>query len=204
MVRFFTDLDNTLVYSHRHKITDAFRLVEVLNGKAQGFMTQHTFSFLKEANWMEIVPVTTRTQLQYLRLSVLATELSCKYALVGNGSILLEHGVSNEGWYDDSLAICRQAIPEVKRVNEVLRGCVDEQHIHGEAPFFIYASCENINQVYETVTKEIELEQVNVHINGKKIFFIPKVLTKGNAIRRFNQQYGKVKTITAGDSDFDY
>ena len=204
MVRFFTDLDNTLIYSHRHKITDAFKLIEVLDGKEQGYMTQYTFSFLKGAKWMQIVPVTTRTQLQYSRLSIFPTELRCRYALVGNGAILLEDGVSDKNWYDDSLDICKHAIPAVKRVNEVLGNCMDDKHIHGESPFFIYASCDNVEQIRKTVVKEVKTDQINIHINGKKIFFIPKSLTKGTAIQRFNKKYGAMKTLTAGDSDFDY
>lgn len=204
MVRFFTDLDNTLIFSHRHNITKEFRLIELLRGKEQAFITKYTYSFLKNATWLEVIPITTRTQLQYSRLDFLQKELDCSLALVGNGAILLEHGKSNQQWYEESLSICENAIPEVERLAELLENLVEKNHVHGEYPFFIYASSDNIGPIYDILKKEVKIETIELMVDRKKIFCIPKVLTKGNAIKRFDKKFGERKTLIAGDSAFDY
>lgn len=204
MVRFFTDLDNTLIFSHRHNITDKFRLIETLHGKEQAFITNYTYSFLKNAMWLELVPITTRTQLQYSRLDFLQNELGCRLALVGNGAILLEDGMSNQQWYDESVSVCERAIPAVKRATEIFENFVEKRHVHGEYPFFTYAKCDDVEPIYDILRKEVKTDFIEIMVDRKKIFCIPKMLTKGNAINRFDRKYGKIKTLIAGDSEFDY
>lgn len=204
MVRFFTDLDNTMIFSHRHNISKDFRLIEMLHGKEQAFITKYTYSFLKNATWLELVPITTRTQVQYSRLGFIQNELGCKLALVGNGAVLLEEGMSNQQWYDESISICERAIPAVKRVTQIFENLMEEKHIHGEYPFFTYASSDNVESIYDILKKEIKADDIEIMVDRKKIFCIPKMLTKGNAIKRFHGKYGKLKTLTAGDSEFDY
>ena len=62
---FFTDLDNTMIYSHHREIGKPKIVIEHLDGKEQSFMTEFTYDFLSSAEWLDIVPVTTRTKQQY-------------------------------------------------------------------------------------------------------------------------------------------
>ena len=62
---FFTDLDNTMIYSHHREIGKPKIVVEHLDGREQSFMTEFAYDFLLSADWLDIVPVTTRTKQQY-------------------------------------------------------------------------------------------------------------------------------------------
>jgi len=66
---FFTDLDNTLIYSHKREIGEEKTVVEYLDGRQQSFMTNYTYKYLKNAKWLDIVPVTTRIDTQFKRIT---------------------------------------------------------------------------------------------------------------------------------------
>ena len=46
MAYLFTDIDNTIIFSHRHETNEKKVWVEKLNGKDQSFMTYKTYRFL--------------------------------------------------------------------------------------------------------------------------------------------------------------
>ena len=92
MYVWFSDLDNTLIYSHRTTFTQKKVLVEYLRGKEQSFMTQETYNFMC-SNRIKFIPVTTRSVEQYNRLFVFGKEIEADHALVCNGAILLNKGV---------------------------------------------------------------------------------------------------------------
>ena len=52
MTYFFSDLDNTLVYSHRVSLPGERIAVEYLNDHIQSYMTKKTYDFLQEAYYL--------------------------------------------------------------------------------------------------------------------------------------------------------
>lgn len=89
MTYFFSDLDNTLVYSHRVLLPGERIAVEYLNDHIQSYMTKKTYDFFSKSNGVFLIPATTRTCEQYARLSETFARFGCRYALVCNGGILL-------------------------------------------------------------------------------------------------------------------
>ena len=68
-ILFASDLDNTLLFSWRHK-TDSDQCVEHLDGKEQGFCTQQSLELLASVcEQAQFVPVTTRSVAQYQRIA---------------------------------------------------------------------------------------------------------------------------------------
>ena len=67
MWTWFSDLDNTLIYSHRTTFTSEKIIAEWLNGKEQSYITKETYSFMKNME-CNFVPVTTRSIEQYKRI----------------------------------------------------------------------------------------------------------------------------------------
>ena len=67
-ILFASDLDNTLLFSHRHR-QPGDRCVELLNGAEQGFFTQRTLDLLPQVvQRVQLLPVTTRSIEQYRRI----------------------------------------------------------------------------------------------------------------------------------------
>ena len=110
---FFTDLDNTLIYSHRHQLPENKVPVEWIGEKTQSFMTQRAYSYFSSLSDLEIIPVTTRSVEQYMRLQNLATRFGCRYALVCNGAVLIKDGVVDETWMRESQKIADGEMAEV-------------------------------------------------------------------------------------------
>ena len=92
MIRFFSDIDNTLIYSHRHHIPQPRICVEELHGKPQSYMSQKSYEYFKNQKWLSVTPVTTRTFEQYQRLHSVAQKLKWHFALICNGAVLLNDG----------------------------------------------------------------------------------------------------------------
>lgn len=64
------DMDNTIIYSYKHDIGEKKLNVELYNGREISFISERTYSLLKEVNdKMLIVPTSTRTEEQYRRIN---------------------------------------------------------------------------------------------------------------------------------------
>ena len=99
---FFSDLDSTLIWSRRKAPGVPKRAAEYLNGKEQSFMTEETFRFLRDAGWLTLVPVTTRSEEQYRRIFLMES-LPVRYALVCYGGKLLAGGREDAEWTAETL-----------------------------------------------------------------------------------------------------
>ena len=73
----FSDLDNTMIFSHHREIGNKKIVVEHLDGREQSFMTEFTYDFFTKADWLNIV------ELNALRNYALNMRL---YVMVGNYS----------------------------------------------------------------------------------------------------------------------
>ncbi len=201
----FSDIDNTLVFSHRKNNGGMNVVAEYLNGKEQSFMTQDLYNLLLEHKQIEIIPVTTRTIEQYSRLFVFDQDFKCEYALVCNGGILLRNGSVDEQWRNETLRITYEQNKEVCR----LLGFAKNEHsllkLATVDEFMFYAVFDesSIVDMYEKLSGEADLNQVMVEMDSRKIYVIAKNANKGTAIQRFQNEYRISNCIVAGDSNFD-
>ena len=91
MIRFHTDLDNTILYSYKHDIGSYKSCVEIYQGRQVSYITDKTSTLLQQLKEkISIVPTTTRTIEQYNRIDL--SVFSPHYALVCNGGVLLTDG----------------------------------------------------------------------------------------------------------------
>ena len=112
MIVFNSDLDNTLIYSYKKDIGKNIRCVEVYQGREISFMTETSALLLEKINPKLIfVPTTTRTLEQYNRIN-LGIGVPA-FALVCNGGVLLESGVSSEEWYSETLNMISESKDEL-------------------------------------------------------------------------------------------
>lgn len=199
-ILFACDLDNTLIYSYKKK-QDGYICVELNKGREQGFMTAHTFSnFADMTEKVMFIPVTTRSVEQYRRISF-PNGYVPEYALVSNGATLIHNGEIAENWNliekNSSLGL---------QLNEVYdRYCKDKRFINcrivDDSYVFVYCSPDtNAEEVTQELSDSVSL---NVELSGRKIYFFPENLNKGNAVERLKELLHYDCILSAGDSLMD-
>ena len=203
MPTLFVDVDNTLIYSHRHVITSPKHVVEMLNGKEQSYITQFTYSFLTGERGFSIVPVTTRTLPQYQRVEKLIQEIGCEYSLICNGAVLLHNMQIDPDWYKETLEIVGTETIEIAAAKEWMIEHCGEASTHSAFGLFVYAKTASSKDLATKLKKNIDTNKVNVLFDHSKTYCIPKSLNKGSAIKRFSQRFHVTDSIAAGDSEFD-
>lgn len=215
MIVFYSDLDNTLIYSYKREIGEEKRCVEVYHGREISFMSECSYGLLQEVCQKALfVPVTTRSVEQYERID-LGIGVP-EYALVCNGGILLVNGQRDRGWYEESRKMVSGCQTELHRAASLLKedGNVNFE-IRNVEQLFLFTKSAWPEQTVAYLQQGLAHTQVDVFSNGAKVYVVPKMLTKGTAVRRFRdwrgcsspflrqQQKEAIHTIAAGDSEFD-
>lgn len=200
----FTDLDNTLIYSHNRELSEPKLVIEHLDGREQSFMTQFTYDFLSSADWLSIVPVTTRTVKQYTRIECVKKFFN-KYAIVCNGGKLLVDGVEDEEWSKETQILAQDSYDCLEdAVNKLSFLCKDET-LHRPEKYMCYTKLRHHDpqEVCDELSKQVDLSKVDLHVVGKKFYILANAITKGNAIKRFMKRREKETTLSAGDGILD-
>lgn len=200
---FCTDLDNTLIYSYKHDIGEQKRNVEIYQGREISFITEKEYELLKTLKEkILIIPTTTRTTEQYERIDLGIGTFD--YALTCNGGILLEKGMENREWYEESLKLVENSKEIMEQALVLLE---KEKRRTFELRFirdlFVFTKCEEPENVVQDLQECLDCSMVDVFNNGVKVFVVPKTLSKGNAIKRLKKYLQVNQIITAGDSEFD-
>jgi len=203
MIVFNSDLDNTLIYSYKKDIGKNIRCVEVYQGREISFMTETSALLLEKINPKLIfVPTTTRTLEQYNRIN-LGIGVPA-FALVCNGGVLLESGVSSEEWYSETLNMISESKDELLKSIQLLESDINRSfEIRFIDDLFVFTKSEHPEISINYLKKLLNLEVVDVFNNGTKVYVVPKKLNKGNAISRLREKLNPEKVIAAGDSEFD-
>ncbi len=207
MILFCSDLDNTLIYSHRREMPADKVLAEYLDGKEQSYITKYSAETLPKLaeNGIFLVPVTTRTQAQYERIFVFGRDgiVPCRYALVCNGSVLLKDGVPDEQWLAESMAVAEREFPEVRRIYGKMLETPERDHAKLIEPFMAYMLSDRAVELTEELSAEADGSLVTVCTHSRKVYCMAKSLTKGVAVERLKRYLGAETLITAGDSELD-
>lgn len=203
MIVFFSDLDNTIIYSYRHDIGKKKRCVEIYQGREVSFITEDTYELLKAVKESVLfVPVTTRTIEQYERIDLRIGAIA--YALVCNGGVLLKDGQEDNLWYEESLELVLDCREELRRAEIMMLG--DENRdfeVRNIRNLFLFTKSSKPIQSAEVLKQKLDGKRVEVFSNGVKVYVVPKALNKGAAVRRLRNKLCAEAAIAAGDSEFD-
>lgn len=198
MYTWFSDLDNTLIYSHRTSFSQEKVLVEYLEGKEQSYMTQKTYDFMC-GNHIRFVPVTTRSIEQYKRLFVFGKEIQVEYALVCNGGVLLKDGIIDEEWLCETKVIANEGI----RILASIQNELPEYNINNIEDVMLYFKSDEPQEVAELLRSKYVDERIYIGFDKRKVYIVPSEINKGNAVRRYGKRFGITNTVSSGDSEFD-
>lgn len=204
MKLFLSDLDNTLIYSQRRELGDAKNNVEWYEGRQISFMTVRTQTLLQKLRKkLLVLPCTTRSIAQYQRISLLP-HWQPEQALVANGGILIEHGTVEPTWYAESRNYYDAVSDEMERARFLLEWHKDRllpvTLIDG---LFLFTKSAVPQQLQRKLQQQLDLQQVQIGLQGQKVYVLPRHINKGAALQRLRQRYPQAVIYAAGDSDFD-
>ncbi|WP_374120616.1 HAD family hydrolase [Streptomyces sp. AN091965] len=210
-----SDLDRTLIYSAaalglRMPDAEAPRLlcVEVYEGKPLSYVTETAAGLLAELGRTAVfVPTTTRTREQYARIHLPGPAPA--YAICANGGQLLVDGVPDLAWRAD---VDRRIAAECAPLEEVrahLLRTADPAWLLKERvaeDLFAYLVVERA-LLPDGWVKELGVwagqRGWTVSLQGRKVYAVPRPLTKSAAMREVARRVGADETLAAGDSLLD-
>ncbi|WP_330457613.1 HAD family hydrolase [Streptomyces sp. NBC_00820] len=210
-----SDLDRTLIYSSAAlalTMPDAraprLLCVEVHENKPLSYMTETAARLLTDLGDAAVfVPTTTRTRKQYQRVNLPGPQP--KFAICANGGHLLVDGVTDQDWHAGVLARLADECAPLEEISARLDLSADPAWVrkHRVAEdLFAYLVVER-ELLPEEWVKELaawaEDRGWTVSLQGRKIYAVPKPLTKSAAVREVARRTGAKLTLTAGDSLLD-
>lgn len=200
---FFADLDSTLIYSHRHAHDDSCVWVEELHGHPQSFMTAKAYRYFSAQDWLNTVPLTTRTEKQYARLSGLADTMHWRDALICNGAILLTPDGADAGWRAESERLAAGDYAELCRMQQIAAHLAGADAVISAEPFLFYIRAEDAEALYHALKPQADLTHLSVYRDKRKVYIVSRAMRKGNAAKRYAKRIGAESFYAAGDSKFD-
>ena len=201
MNAFFSDLDHTLIYSHRIRIPGPKVPVERLDGKEQSYMTQEAWSFFRTAGWLSLIPVTTRSEAQYRRLQF-PEDFHIRYALVCNGGKLLADGAEDREWSERTMELVREDLPELEELGKRL-GELCGQEVHAPERYYYYVKTTEPERICGALERGNRKGRIRISHDHGKVYLFPQNVCKGTAVRRFAEKYEINVSAGAGDSIMD-
>lgn len=198
---FCTDLDHTLIYSHRQNLPEPRVLAETLGGKPQSYMTKRTYDLLKSLPF-DLIPVSTRSPEQFLRIHVFFDDIPYRMALLCGGAVKLVNGKPDPVWNTESERIAGQSLHMLSEIYRKMRARYGTEHLHFIEPFLVYLVPADAAEE-EVYLRGICPESLAVHRDHRKLYVYPAALSKGTALRRLRADYGYDRIFAAGDSVTD-
>ncbi|MEU4097782.1 HAD family hydrolase [Streptomyces sp. NPDC026673] len=210
-----SDLDRTLIYSPSAlalSVADeeAPRLlcVEVHEGRPLSFMTEAAAVLIQRlAAAAEFVPATTRTRKQYRRINLPGPVP--RYAICANGGHILVKGHTDHDWNAEMRRRLAEGCAPLAEVREFMARTADESWLRKERvaeDLFVYLVVER-SLLPERWVKDLaewaDERGWTVSLQGRKIYAVPKPLTKSAALAEVVRRTGADHVLAAGDSLLD-
>jgi hydroxymethylpyrimidine pyrophosphatase-like HAD family hydrolase len=207
-----TDLDRTLIYSKGAIEAFGHSAVELIpverhEGKDSSWMTVFAAkTFARLADAAVVVPVTTRTPEQWHRVQLPGR--APRYAITANGGVLLVDGRIDRSW-DRVVAAGLAEVAPLREVWEhASRVCRPEWTVklRNARGLFCYAVLHRKRLppgfLAETAAWAAD-RGWQLSMQGRKLYWVPKSLTKSAAVAEVARRAGTSRTLAAGDSLLD-
>ncbi|MEU8918184.1 HAD family hydrolase [Streptomyces nigrescens] len=210
-----SDLDRTLIYSAAAlglamPDAEAPRLlcVETYERKPLSFMTETAAGLLAElAGTTTFVPTTTRTREQYCRIHLPGP--APEFAICANGGHLLVRGESDPDWQRTVTERLAAHCAPLDEIRAHLVRTADPAWLLKERAaedLFAYLVVER-PLLPDTWVKDLadwaDERGWTVSLQGRKLYAVPKPLTKSAAVAEVARRTGASEILAAGDSLLD-
>ncbi|MDX6255202.1 MAG: hypothetical protein QOJ11_1536 [Frankiales bacterium] len=203
------DLDQTLIYSARSAEpldgVDTIWVEDYL-GEPLSLMTVRAHELLASLSERhDVVPVTTRTPEQFGRVRLPWRQ---PYAICANGGILLQQGIRDAAWDARVAADLTAVLPagEVAGRVEEVAGQHWVRTVRQVEELFVYLVAQDRGAIpaawLDGLTAWAGSQGWAVSVQGRKVYVVPLMLSKGAAAVRVAELLGG-RLLAAGDSLLD-
>jgi hypothetical protein len=204
-----TDLDRTLVYSERAagRPVDGLVPVEEYQGRTISWISPAQRDLLAAvAGLALVVPVTTRTQAQYRRITL--WDAPPEWAVVANGGTILHRGEPDAGWSALVRAQLDEHCHELGAVAEVVATRIGPwlDHVRTADDLFVYTLVDRDALPAGAVAglaAALDPAGWVVSVQGRKLYAVPRPLLKSAAVTEVRARTGAGRVFAAGDSLLD-
>ncbi|MEU6755773.1 HAD family hydrolase [Streptomyces sp. NPDC046685] len=212
-----SDLDRTLIYSAAalgltmpDPLAPRLLCVEVHESKPLSYMTETAaglLAALTEDPSVVFVPTTTRTRKQYQRIRFPGRP--APYAICANGGQLLVDGVPDRDWRRAVAGRLAEECAPLEEVHRHLLAVADPQWLRKARlaeDLFAYLVVERAlvpDEWLKALTEWAGARGWTVSLQGRKIYAVPRPLTKSAAMHEVARRTGATTTLAAGDSLLD-
>lgn len=217
-----SDLDRTLIYSRKAAVLGLppeataqqsalladLVCVELHKGKPLSHVTRAALETLKTlAECGVLVPATTRTRAQYIRIGLPGPPP--RYAIAANGGFLLVDGVVDEAWSRRVSAVLAESAYPFVEVEAYLQDAFRPEwtsKVRSAEDLFCYAVVEREavpEGFVDEVTAWAQERGWRASLQGRKFYLVPSELRKGAAVAEVARRVGASTVLAAGDSLLD-
>ena len=206
------DLDRTLIYSAAAAGgAEGLQVVEHLDGAPLSHATPASWELLAElARRAVLVPVTTRTVAQYERVRLPVVP---RYALCGNGGVLLADGVRDPDWDAWAAATAAEAAPlaELLAPLEAVAAEPWVRTVRSAEDLFCYLVAHSRDAIpagwLADTADAATAAGATLSVQGRKVYVVPAGLSKAAGLLRLRRlltgQGQAPRLLCAGDSLLD-
>ncbi|TAJ09700.1 haloacid dehalogenase [Marinilabiliaceae bacterium JC017] len=214
---FASDLDQTLIYSKNfmakhgdNQIGDNLSIIEYYQGLPLSYIHKDVITILKKMDLNGcFVPVTTRTEEQFKRIDFSRFGINPRYAVTTNGAKVLKNGAVDEQWQKHIQFKLSQINLNADAIADIIKDMLSPEvvkKIRVAEGVFSYCVLNrdllNLQQV-EVIREKLGPEGWEISLQGTKLYFMPGVISKWDAMEYVCTQLGVERVISAGDSLLD-
>jgi hydroxymethylpyrimidine pyrophosphatase-like HAD family hydrolase len=212
---FASDLDRTIAYSERailelgeKKIT-SLKPIEQKDDRWVGYMTEESYNKLQEISQTHLfIPVTTRTTEQFNRFVIFKDINRFPYSITYNGAVILYKGIPLEEWSEQLINQMEQESVLQTELLDLLRrrGIIINGLLKQAGDYFFYYILESLPLKHDRMMLHELVAKAGwrISLQGKKLYFIPKAISKGAALEFICKREGLSAIAGAGDSILDW
>ncbi|MTH55198.1 HAD hydrolase family protein [Bacillus mangrovi] len=209
---FASDLDQTLIYSRKsfrsEPAEEAIRLIETLEGREISFMTRKGIDLLKQAAEETLfVPVTTRTIEQFKRVTLFPEEIQTPYAVTSNGGNILRDGKPDEDWNRFITGELKNGLAREEMLEKFQEIVHEEWVLKQRTADELFSYCiidrTKVPAELQGFTEWLDSAGWTHSMQGRKLYFVPKPVSKWAAIEYIQKTEGERTVAAAGDSLLD-
>ncbi|HGM3507615.1 TPA: HAD family hydrolase [Clostridioides difficile] len=206
----FSDLDRSIIYSDKFLDTDKeYTNIEIYREKEISYISLDTINLIKQIQYYGMfIPTTTRTVEQFKRIEFNKYGIYFPWSITSNGGIILKDNEILKSW--------SEKIDKLKSDYEPIESMIDNfrdyLNIDGITNFkvaedtFFYIVVDfskfNLDSIKEYINI-LESKNWRFYVSGRKIYFIPKEISKENAIKYLTEELGIESFYAIGDSIMD-
>lgn len=214
-IGFFSDLDQTLVYSlnqlhKRGQLSTGHLVAEEYNNIPLSFLDIATWQLLLQhaGTSFEFIPVTTRTFEQFSRIQFPQVQIS--NAVVLNGAQIFTDGKEDLDWTRKVQQGVQQHSHSpaaiLEKLTKKLAAHDEVKTVRNADNMFSYVVANTPESPYvDELTKEVASETGYTRSKqGRKTYLVPSNLSKGAAVAELTKRLGLDLTFAAGDSVLDF